>query len=370
MRKYLAVLFFISIASCKPVSDSINQTSSATSAPTVASTISPIFIPTFTSTPQPPLKEHEWTPETVLLRLDFTRGNDEGILIPPAPPHFMLYADGNLFLKYPLIGGKPYGDQQILSKKLERGEVCRILNTLDQTGFLDYNPIGYEFIGGKPNVSGASGAYIQVNAWKSHKKTYAELPLYILEELTGEIASSLAKSGRDVNNRGGFPEISSALRNAYYLFVDYPVEGFEVYEPKKLAVWIRPLDPQNFTDIQWEEWHLAALSPTDMFSRIDFGDASFDERYLTLSGTQALALYKFLDESFSTKYYVETDKRGEKKYYAFHARPLLPYEQPGTYSTEIPAPVSASANLKLKCSPSDGVMPIPSPNLIYNLPSP
>ncbi len=366
MRKYFALLFFIFILGCTPASDSTNQTSSAAPAPTVASTISPILTPTFTSTPQPPLKEHEWTPETVLLRLDFTRGNAEGILIPPAPPHFILYADGNLFLKYPLIGGKPYGDQQILSKKLERGEVCRILNTLDQTGFLDYNPIDYEFMGGKPNVSGASGAYIQVDAWKSHKKTYAELPLYILEELTGEIASSLAKDGRDVNNRDGFPEISSALRNAYYLFVDYPVDGFEVYQPEKLAVWIRPLEPNEFA----EEWHLAALSPTDMLSRIDFGDASFDERYLTLSGTQAIALYKFLDESFSTKYYVETDKRGEKRYYAFHARPLLPYEQPGTYDTEIPVPVSADANPKLKCSPSDDVMPIPNPNLIYNLPVP
>jgi hypothetical protein len=191
-----------------------------------------------------------------------------------------------------------------------------------------------------------------------------------MEELTGEIASNFAKDGRDINNRDGFPIISPALRNAYYLFVDYPVDGFEVYQPEKLAVWIRPLEPQEFPDIQWEQWHLAALSIANMFSRIDSKDAGFDEHYLTLYGQEARALYKFLDESFSTKYYLEVNKLGERNYYAFHARPLLPYEQPGTYDTGIPAPAATPASLKLKCNPSDGVMPVPEPNLIYNLPTP
>ena len=84
----------------------------------------------------------------------------------------------------------------------------------------------------------------------------------------------------------------------------------------------------------------------------------------------ALNLYEYLNESFSTKYYVETSKLGEKKYYAVHARPLLPYELPGTYNMETPTPAPTPADAKLKCAPADGVMPIPSSNLIFNLPTP
>ena len=363
MKKLLPALLVVLLWGCQSVPASAN-TPAPTKTKSVTATFTPKFIFTPTSTPQPPLKEHEWIPQTVLLRLDLTREED-GILNPPPPPQFILYADGKLLLTRPAIAGYPHGDQQFLIKQLERKEVCRILNTLDQTGFLDYDPSSYKFIGGKPNVNGSVGAYLEVNAWKSHKREYPELPLYIFDELTGVVTADLLKKGRDVNDRNGFPGISSALRNTYYLTADYPMDGFDIYEPENTAVWIRPLNPADFQNIQWEDWSFSALTISYMLSRIDYGSASFDERYLILHKQGALNLYEYLKESFSTKYYVETSRLGEKAYFAVHARPLLPYETPGTFDMKTPTPAPAAS--PLKCSPSDGVMEIPKPNLIYNL---
>jgi hypothetical protein len=351
VKKYLlALLFFIPVLGCQPESDSIGtSTPIVTSAPSsVTSTAYPEITSTLTSTPQPPLQEREWTPKTVLLRLDFIPGEGERF---SGPPHFILYADGNLFLEYPLIAGIPYGDQQMLFKKLERGEMCKILNTLDQVGFLDYDPSDYTL-----NVTGTSGAYIQVNAWKSHKKVYPHLSKYITEELTGQIDPNLAEVG--------FPIISPALRNAYYLLMDYPADGLEVYQPAKFAVWLSPLDPENFSDIKWEQWNFAALSLAGMLSRIDSGNGNF----LILDGATPKALYKFLNNSFSTRYYYEIDKRGERKYYVFYIRPLLPHEIPQDHGMFAMEENITLSNLKLKCHPSDGIISIPAPNLIFSVP--
>jgi hypothetical protein len=363
VKKYpLVLLLLVLLLGCQPLPDSAN-----TPAPTATKSFevvvpTPAIISTPTSTPQPSLKEHEWTPQTVLLRLDLTR-EENGILNPPPPPQFILYADGKVLLTRPAIEGYPHGDQQLVFKQLERKEVCQILNTLDQTGFLDYDPSSYEFIGGKPNMTGVTNAYLEVNAWKSHKREYPELPFYIFDELTGVVASGLTT---DINDRNGFPVISPALRNAYYLTADYPVDGFEVYEPERFAVWIRPLKPADFPNVHWEDWSSQSYAISYMLSRIDYGNAGYDERYLILRKQGALSLYEYLKEAFSTKYYVETGKLGEKAYYAVHARPLLPYELPGTYEVETPE----TSNPKLKCAPADGVMTVPTPSLIYTLPIP
>jgi hypothetical protein len=273
-----------------------------------------------------------------------------------------------LLLTRPAIGGYPHGDQQLIFKQLERKETCRILNTLDQKGFLDYDPASYEFIGGKPNTGSEVNAYLEVNAWKSHKREYYQLPLYIFDELTGTITAKLVKSGKDVSDRNGFPVIASALRDAYYLTADYPLDGFEVYEPEYMAVWIRPLNQAEHPELPWENWGFSALTISYMYSKIDYGNAGFDERHTILRKQGATNLYEYLKESFSTKYYIETNKLGQKSYYAVYARPLLPYEMPGTFDVETPTPAPITA--KLKCSPADGVMKIPEPNLIYTLPLP
>ncbi|MBI5954254.1 MAG: hypothetical protein HY865_21570 [Chloroflexi bacterium] len=354
MKQYLSLLFFAFTLGCSHVSSPANPTSSViTGTAAVETAVATTVTSKIPSTPQPPLKAHEWTPETVLLRLDFTHGDNGGILAPPDPPHFILYSDGNLLLQYPLLAGMPHGDWQLLHKKLERGEMCRVLNTLDQAGFLDYNPSNY-----KVDVKDARGAYIEVNAWESHKGEYPFLPEYIVEALSGQSAPTLSEVAEA-------PVISPALREAYYLLGDYPESGSEVYQPEKLIVWVVSLDPQSHPDAQWQDWRFSGLTLAWMFSRIELKDDGF----IILEGAAAKSLYEYLDESFSTHFYIETGKSGEKGYYAFYARPLLPYELPNDDRLMIPDPALAkTSEVKLKCLPSDGVMPTPAHNLIFSIP--
>jgi hypothetical protein len=163
----------------------------------VTSAVSPTSSPTRTSTPQPPLVEHEWQPEWVLLSFNFTSGDGGGDLRPPLAPKFILYADGNLFVERFLEKGS-----QFLVKKLERKEICQTLNTLDQIGFLDYDPSSYEFIGGGPYVMGAGGVSIEVNSWKSHNGNYYILSRSLYDELTGKYSDELLKLLRFINQRG------------------------------------------------------------------------------------------------------------------------------------------------------------------------
>jgi hypothetical protein len=350
----LSPLIFAFTLGCGTVSSPASPTSSVVTGTAAAeSPAAATITPTIPGTPQPPLKEHEWTPEPILLRLDFTRGDGGGILASSDPPRFILYSDGNLLLKYPLLAGTPHGDWQLLHKQLTRGEMCRILNTLDQAGFLDYDPSSYEV-----DAKGARGAYIEVNAWKSHKHEYPLLPEYIVQGLTGEIDSNLIGVADS-------PAIPPALSGAYYLLGDYPAEGTEVYQPEKLVVWVVSLDPQHFPDIQWREWSFSGLSLAWMFSRIELKDDDF----IVLEGAAAKSLYEYLDESFSPRFYAETGRSGEKGYYAFYARPLLPYELPNDDRLVIPDPALAkTSDIRLKCLLSDGVIATPVHNLIFSIP--
>ena len=354
MKRNLRLLLFAFTLGCSHVPGPASPTSIVvTGTADVEPSAIPAVTPIIPSTPQPPLQEHEWTPDTVLLRLDFTREDDEGVLIPPEPPHFILYSDGNLLLKYPLLAGTPHGDWQLLSRKLERGEICRVLNTLDQIGFLDYDPSDYRL-----DVKEARGAYIEVNAWKSHKGEYPLLHEYMIRELTGQINPALSGIAAS-------PSIAPALRDTYYLLADYPVDGFEVYQPEKLVVWVGSLNPQKHPEVQWQEWGFSGLTLAWMVSRIELKDDNF----ILLDGVVSKSLYEYLDESFSTHYYVETDKYGGKGYYAFYARPLLPYELPNDDVLVIPDPgLMKTSDTKLKCLPSDGIMSTPPHNLIFSIP--
>ncbi len=340
----LLLLAIVLLAGCQAAPEA-----AATPTPTQfrpSASPAPKALPSPSATRQPSLKEREWNPRPVLLRLDLIR-KDEGILNPPAPPQFILYADGGAFITRPAVAGYPHGDQQLLFKKMERAEICRILNALDLFGFLDYDPAAYSFEG---EPGGLYDAYFEVNAWKSRRGTYPDLPLFVFNELTGR-------------NQDAARQVPPALRAAYALTADYPADGFEPYQPEQMGVWIRPLNAADFPNQQWETWDFPALTLSYLYSKIETGGAAAGFAILRKQG--AANLYEYLKESFSIKYYVETNRLGEKSYYAAYARPLAPYEIPGKFETEAPAP-----NFKLECLPSDGAAEIPRPHLIYALPIP
>lgn len=327
---------------------------------TATSTVSPVPSQTLTNTPQPSLVEHEWQPERVLLSFRFTPGDGGGIPFPPL--HFVLYANGDLFITRSL--GEVYQYQkQMFFRKLDEREICQNLNTLDQIGFLDYDPSTYEFVGGSPNVVGGPSAQIELYAWKSHKHEYYELGMYLDDEITGEMTNILIKQGDDVKSRDGFPIIPSSLRSAYYFFTEYPSQNFEVYQPKQLFVWIEKIGLDENGNDQARAWNLQNMPISVLSNRIDPFDNDSSNDYLILTGREASEIFNYIDERISTEIYYETDGNDKRTYYMFYARPLLPYESIGSYGSQISTLDSKKPNFTLKCYPSDGVLPIPTPSI-------
>lgn len=373
MRSIIIIFLLSILAACAPATPLATATPSLTPSltlqptrtrypsrtPTPSLTPFPTLTISPTSTLQPPLTEHQWQPERVLISLEFTPG--DGGFFAPSYPSFILYADGNMF-KTGFLQIKNEYRKQLLFKKLDRKEICQNLNTLDQIGFLDYNPESYIFTDGGPQIQGAGSASIRVNAWKTHEGHYYELPLYIGLNFPASLASIL-----DLKNQRGFPVISPALRNAYYFLSEYSVEGFEIYKPDRLAVWIRPLEQDSIDYVEnnenTKEWTPKAPSLASMFAKIDYGDNEFSNHYLVLTGKDADVVYQFLNKSFGEDYYYELKNSGEKIYYVLSARPVLPYELPLDYTSKIPAPGSVKPDFKLTCYPSDGILPISTPSI-------
>ncbi len=51
-------------------------------------------------------------------------------------------------------------------------------------------------------------------------------------------------------DKTGYPTISPALQDTYYFLHEYPTDGFEVYKPDHLAVWLLPVE-KIFIDSVW-----------------------------------------------------------------------------------------------------------------------
>ena len=367
MKSIIKISFLLSIlAACSPAR------SLATTAPTLApsrisvpsetpipsdtltltSTITPTFTITPTSTFQPPLGGHEWYPELVLISMRSNFGDGGAYIGDAGSPPFILYVDGSLFIHSSKnINGKYYN--QVLTKKLNRKEICQNLNTLDHIGYLDYDPSNYSFIGGKPLGEGAPDTFITVNAWKAMSYAYYELGYFLQKNIVDAFYG-----------QKGYPVISPALRNAYYFLNQYPNEGFEVYKPNRLAVWIVPAEyifPDNYKSIA-QTWQLKNPTFDDLLKRVASYPEGRGNNVVIVNNNEAKTVYNFLDDVEATKVFVVDTADGKKAYYALLARPLLPYEILGDYDiSQLPAPGSPKPNFKLSCYPSDGVLSIPTP---------
>jgi hypothetical protein len=329
-----------------------SKTSIPLDTPTLIPTIAPTFTTTPTSTPQPPLTEHEWNPELVLISIRSNFGDGGASIGDMGSPSLILYADGSMFVSGTKnIDGKDYG--QVLTKKLDKKEICQNLNTLDQIGYLDYDRSDYSFIGGRPLAIGYPDTFITVNAWKSTFNGYSGLNYFLRNNLIDEFYGQT-----------GYPVISPALRNAYNFLTHYPQDGFEVYKPSRLAIWIIPAEyvfPDSFESLA-KIWQLKSPSFKNLLKRIDIDPQSGTAYTTILNGNEARLVYNFLGEVKAVQVFVIDEPDGSKKYYALLARPLLPYEVLGDYGdmSEIPVPDSPKPNFKLTCRPSDGVLPIPT----------
>lgn len=281
---------------------------------------------TRTSTPQPPLTAHTWEVDQVLVQISRTGG--DGCCWYTYPPTLMLYGDG-LLIRSKNIGQFGY---EMMGRKLERSEVCALLNTLDQVGFLDYDHSKY-----MDPMDGASSEWIAVNAWKK-------------QLIYGQFLSSWVYKGGDWWQKECDdpsclppPVILPALSNAYKLLDQYDPGGLEKITPNKLVLWILP-DETEKTPSPWpiKEISLATLS-----------QQAAEENRFAVYVDDPEAVRALLD-NVSTGNYVEGDVQR-----MVYIRPFWPNERPLGFDIPMPEPSPVvPPGTTMTCSPEDGILPL------------
>lgn len=295
---------------------------------------------------------HKWHPETVLMYYAYS---DLKELPPPIPYHLILYADGQMFLfreDYKSFLGSPAESYiQILTKKLSRKEICALLNTVDKTGFFDYDPSTYGY--SENNQDGLVTEHIQVNSWRSKSVELYGLGFAIEEKFVEY-------------------KVDQVMVDTYNIFNNYPIDGFETYQPEKLAVWAVPILGQN--DGVYITWPIKSPSLAEI-SRVrdyyyDPNSAEFSpvpEYYdntgksTILEGSAAKEIYDNFDQSI-VEWGLPLSENGIT--YMVLAIPLLPYQSAppdGEFYAPIPSIEFPKPQSSLSCYPSDGLVEISVP---------
>jgi hypothetical protein len=319
-----------------PVPSSTPQPSQVlfpTHTPTTSLTPWPTSTPSLTSTPQPTLAAHQWKPEPVLVSYD-TRGGFCDIPCTTWPSPFILYGDGTLVVGKTIELNGEY-QYRYLYKKLSRNDTCRLLNTIDQFGFLDFDPKSYAVEG----VYDALMWDIDVSLWRKNK-----ISLYAL----GDLASELKHFGKIP--AGVEAKIPPSVLNTYILLSDYPLDGFVEYtEPLGVWVW-KPSD-----NYQSKAWGVYNISLAELYQR---AGSPMDKlpNPIILNGKDARDVYT----AFNNSVYYGAMTEGDEAY-QIYVRPILPFEKiEDEMSTISPTANQLGLPDEMQCTPSDGVMAIPT----------
>lgn len=291
-----------------------------TSTPIPSETSTPAGTPT--SPPVPPLTQHQWHPQPVLISFGFFAG-DGGV---GGPPDFTLLGNGTLYV---------YQTGGLHKTELPREEVCRLLNTIDQAGFFAYDPsvINYDLMG-----DGAGGGFMEVNAWETQHFFLMELSLYVNGEIEDE----------------GYymPPVLPPIVDTYRLLDSYRPSSLQPSNDDKTVVFIRESSLQDTFGYEVMPW------PESLFSLSTYHDNSgcVDVASRVLTTNEALAIRK-LDTSWINSFFSEGDR-------IFHISftTVLPFEQFPACVREMWPPsqlVVPDLPETISCSPEDGLVPIP-----------
>ncbi len=245
----------------------------------------------------------------------------------------ILYSDGRLITNELLPQENDEMEFILQERQLTTQQICSLLNTVEQTGFFDYDIAEYE-----DGVGLASYTWIEVNGQRSR-----QLYLHAL----------------------GRPEADPALLDTYRLLANLVGIDRMSYQPERVAVWIQPLEgEQDFRDVMDDrgEWSLERLSLQELAGQAVPSEDPFNHRggITVIEGENASALY----DLFEGAPYPHTERiysqNGQKYFVAVRA--LLPYETSGGQvgqSPVIPSPDLPIEPSQLTCSPADGLMEVP-----------
>ncbi len=307
------------------------RTLSPSRTPTASLTPWPTLTPSLTSTPQPTLIAHEWSPEPILISFE-----DQGGLCdqpcPPLPLPFILYGDGTLVVSRFFEVNGEYR-HQYLYKKLPQNEICRLLNTIDQNGYFDFDPESYSVEG----VYDALQWDVRVHAWKNK-----DVSLYASGELVDDLKYFSQLFSDSV--------IPPSILNTFILLDNYPLDGFSLYPPNPLAIWIWKSSGRD----ESRDWTVPNVSLAELYQKAG-SPVSELPKPVMLKGQDAVDIYAMFDNSV----YFGLVTEGNETYYVY-VRPVLPFEQiVDGVSVISPKADQLELPVTLQCIPADGVMAIP-----------
>jgi hypothetical protein len=246
---------------------------------------------------------------------------------------FILYGDGTLIINRAIEIDNTVSFRFVY-KKLNQTEMCKLLNTVDQSGFLDFAPDSYSV-----NLRWDVQMWnINVHAWRNK-----EAALFAL----GNVVDYLERYSE-------FPSglvIPPSVINTYVLLSNYATDDFSIYSPSSLVIWIwRPTN-----DYVSKDWTIKNLSLAHLYQKAGSPIDKLPEPVI-INGQAAEDVYKMFNYSTYEGQAVE-----ENEAYQIYVRPVLPFE---TISGETSTISPTSAQLKLpstmQCNPSDGIMAIPT----------
>jgi hypothetical protein len=296
--------------------------------PTSTITVTPSITPrppTPTSPPVPPLSSHAWEPEKVLISFGHTGGDGGNDF--DNPPTLTLLGNGML---YEYRYSQELDGLRLYEAQLTEQKVCQLINTIDQTGFLQYdeNVVDRNQMG-----DGAPDTYILIHAWRDKEIWFPSLPFFIEGDL--------------INYEYYIPPILPALSSTYKLLKSYEPNNLQLSSRQTLALFVEEVRRSN----------KATPWPKNVFSLGDFFDNSncknlAIKKFIGPEVVKILALFPF--ENWGV-----FEENG--RFFSVEEKSIYPEESfPACDAYSFRPPVlEVTLPNSYSCTPEDGVRQIP-----------
>jgi len=248
-------------------------------------------------------------------------------------PLFVLYGDGWLVKR-----ACQDGECRYLGSQLDPDTLCRLVNTIDRTGFLAADPAAFTLPSG-------TGATIRLSA-----QLYTENNVQIPD---------LDRWIENPNWYGAFagclncfqpPQIDPAFIDLFRLLTYYTDPSLAGFQANRLAVWLTQPVIAGFP----QDWDPDLVPLSELADRSTCPDDPARSQAVILEDTAARAVSSFLTSSGESVPIFSENGR----VWQVHSRWLLPYEMPQTCEREPGLyPPHEGATQNWQCAPNMGSIP-------------